>query len=61
MRWNDLMSIRPHRKYGFKCGMCVSNFNGDKYIFLGYVDNNKCLIADLRGNKQTVYLHEIKK
>lgn len=34
--------------------------SGERYLFLGHVGNNQCVIADKHGNKIEVYLHQIK-
>lgn len=60
MRKDDLFTIRPHRHFGFKCGMNV-RYNGESCLFLGYISNFDGIIADRSGNKKTVKLGMLNK
>lgn len=44
--------------YKHKCGQTVSA-HGFKYMFLGYVEQKQCMLADRAGNKHITWLNEI--
>ena len=46
---NELRLLSPHKFYNYKCGMSV-NYNKITYMFMGYIDNNKCLLSDGKSN-----------
>ena len=34
--------------------------SGEMYLFLGYVEKTRCIVADRYGNKVEVFLNDIK-
>lgn len=54
----ETMDIHPHKAYGYRCGQYVS-FMGKTYMFLGYVDGNRGMIATHSGDKKVVFLNQI--
>ena len=46
---NELKLLSPHKFYNYKSGMNVK-YKNIIYMFMGYIDNNKCLLSDGKSN-----------
>lgn len=43
-----------------KCGEFV-NFSKIKHLFLGYIDEKRCIVADKNGNKIELWVWQIER